>query len=545
MVEFILGHSMGPIIALELNNAAWSFLTKGRQPMKKWFGLAIGVSFAAVLLIPDAGAQALGNWSSPRNNMEHNGWQKAETIISKENLSGKFKFLWKLKPAHAGENVSSYSEPLLVPRLINSQGFKDFVIWAGPQDVYAADSELGRMIWTKHYDATSSGCGATNLGIIAEAPPTINFRARRRPAGSAPPPPPPGPMKISERRVGVSAGGGGFGIRGLYVLTGDGYLHEQVIATGADFAPAVKFLSGPVGISRGLGLDRNLIYTATTSGCNGVKNALWAMTMNGTDYPVASYKTGTIAPLIAMGPTLDADIAYAVTGSGKSDTPEVHADSIVALGPDAKVKDWYEAGGSLQNVTPVVFTYNQKKLLAAPGKDGSYVLLDTESLGGSDHRTPLASTPQIAKAKDKNIAALASWQDSSGTWVLASVPGPINSSVKFANTNGVASHGSIVAFKVQDTGGKTELVPEWVSRDLVNPAPPVIANGLVIALSQGDASTHATLFVLDAATGKELYSSGDAIPTYAHMAGVAVGDGHVFFVTHDNTLYSFGIGMEH
>jgi hypothetical protein len=29
------------------------------------------------------------------------------------------------------------------------------------------------------------------------------------------------------------------------------------------------------------------------------------------------------------------------------------------------------------------------------------------------------------------------------------------------------------------------------------------------------------------------------------MAGVAVGDGHAFFVTHDNTLYSFGIGMEH
>jgi outer membrane protein assembly factor BamB len=111
--------------------------------------------------------------------------------------------------------------------------------------------------------------------------------------------------------------------------------------------------------------------------------------------------------------------------------------------------------------------------------------------------------------------------------------------------NGAAAHGSIVAFKVEEKEGKTVLTPAWSSRDLVNPAPPVIANGVVIALSEGDAKNHATLYVLDADTGKELYSSGDAISTYAHLAGVAVGDGHAFFVTHDNMLYSFGIGMEH
>ncbi len=89
------------------------------------------------------------------------------------------------------------------------------------------------------------------------------------------------------------------------------------------------------------------------------------------------------------------------------------------------------------------------------------------------------------------------------------------------------------------------MTPVWSSRDLVNPAPPVITNGVVIALSEGDAGTHATLYALDATTGKELYSSGDSIPTYAHLSGVAVGDGHAFFTTHDNTLYSFGIELEH
>ena len=35
-----------------------------------------------------------------------------------------------------------------------------------------------------------------------------------------------------------------------------------------------------------------------------------------------------------------------------------------------------------------------------------------------------------------------------------------------------------------------------------------------VCSSRRDTSNHAMLYALDAATGKELYSSGDAIPTY-------------------------------
>ena len=80
---------------------------------------------------------------------------------------------------------------------------------------------------------------------------------------------------------------------------------------------------------------------------------------------------------------------------------------------------------------------------------------------------------------------------------------------------------------------------------MVNPAPPRIANGVVIALAGGNASTHASLHVLNASTGAELYSSKDEIPTDAPLAGVSVGDGHAFFTDRNNVLYSFGIGMEH
>ena len=520
--------------------------------MKKWHLLTVGLSFAgAFLCLTRAGAQggaSLGNWSTARNDAGHAGYQKAETVISKDSI-GQFKYLWKIKLGAESKETQSYSEPLIVLRLINARGFKDLVVWAGTEDLYAVDSELGTMVWAKHYDVKPSPCGTTNLASVMEPPPTINFGARRRP-GAPPSPPQPPPMAATARRLGVAPGGGGFGLRGIYVLTGDGYLHEQVLTTGADFAPPVKFLPGAGGVSTGLSMSGKVLYTATKAGCAETQNAFWSINLASPDYPVSSYHTKATVPLVAMGPTVgDGGVAYAVTGAGKIDVQaDVYANSIVALSSDTKVNDWYAPSGSgeLANVTPVAFTYKEKKLLAGPGKNGSFVLLDRESLGGADHKTPLAQTPAVFKANSDSVSALATWQDAGGNqWVLASVPGAVGAGIKFPSTNGAAPHGSIVAFKLDDAEGKTSLTPTWISRDLINPAPPVIANGVVVVLSQGDAKTPAKLFVLDAATGKELYSSGDTVTTYAHLAGVSVGDGHAFFVTHDNTLYSFGIGIEH
>jgi hypothetical protein len=216
---------------------------------------------------------------------------------------------------------------------------------------------------------------------------------------------------------------------------------------------------------------------------------------------------------------------------------------------DLKVKDWYSPAGdgvALENQSPVAFNYKQQELLAAPGKDGSFVVLDRKSLGGADHHTALFQTPSISTPRANGWGGMTQWQDADGnSWVLASVPGPLAAEAKFETNNGAATHGSIVAFKVTELEGKVVLTPAWSSRDLVNPAPPVVANGVVIALSEGDKKTPAKLYVLDAATGKELYASGSEITTYAHMSGVSVGDAHAFFTTHDGTLYSFGIGMEH
>lgn len=522
---------------------------RGHSVIKYKLGRSVALSLACTALsLPQAHGQGPGNWPLPHNDAEHSGWQKAETKLSKDTVAGQFKFLWKIKLENKAKGPASFSEPLLAPRLINAEGFKDLVIWGGRDTVYAVDSELGTMVWQKHFDvpAMHGTCGANPLPILVEPPHIINFGARR--TTGAPPPPPPPALAAGARRLGSSAGGGGFGFRGIYILTGDGYLHEQILSTGADFAPAVKFLPVHPGISNGLNIEGNVLYATTTHGCGDASNALWAIDLAAPDYPVTSYSTKSVNLQASMGAVLSGGVAYLVTGNGSA-SDQVYPNSIVALtGKELQVKDWYTPAGdagNLQNLAPVTFTFKQQEFLAAPGKDGSFVLLDGKSLGGPDHRTPLFQTPGISSAKP-GWGGMTHWQDANGTsWILASVPGPLATGAKFETNNGPATHGSIVAFKVAEHDGKTVMVPAWSSPDLVNPAPPVVANGVVIALSEGDRKTNARLYVLDATTGKPLYASGSEIATYAQMSGVSVGDSHAFFTTHDGMLYCFGIGMQH
>jgi outer membrane protein assembly factor BamB len=281
------------------------------------------------------------------------------------------------------------------------------------------------------------------------------------------------------------------------------------------------------------------------------------------------------------GPAIGTDgTVYAEVGDGQWD-PEngKFSDTVLALTPkDLKLKDYYTPSNREwltrkdldMNITPVVFPYKGRDLIVAGGKEGRLILLDSKSLGGDDHRKPLFRTELICN-EDVDFAgrgiwgSLATWEDAKGTrWLLSPIWGPLHPNMKFPMANGDAPNGSIAAFKVEDRDGKTVLTPVWASRDLIAPAPPVIANGIVFAISSGEfvrqarekqgglwsvqeraeRSTHATLYAFDAETGKELYSSGDNITSFTHFAGLTVVNGRVYFGTFDNTLYAFGFPME-
>ena len=264
-------------------------------------------------------------------------------------------------------------------------------------------------------------------GRITEPPQIIHFGAPR-PATPKPAvrPPPEEPVAPSARRVGGPAGGGYFGLKGVYVLTRDGYLHEQIMATGLDYAPPVRFLPAPNGSSFALNMSDKVVYTVAGSNCENVPRAVWSIDLNTPDYGVSNYHVPKLTLTGLTGPAIGSDgTAYIVTGSGPAGA---HPNSVVALtAKSLKVKDWYTppAGGKALEAGPVVFPYKGKELVAAPGKDGSLVLLDSKSLGGSDHQTPLAETDKLSRgAKRGARESLATWQDKAGAfWVFASISG--------------------------------------------------------------------------------------------------------------------------
>jgi hypothetical protein len=244
-------------------------------------------------------------------------------------------------------------------------------------------------------------------------------------------------------------------------------------------------------------------------------------------------------------------IGILVTGPGSAHG-DARPNSIVALDTTdgMKVKGWYTPRGGygfLQHASPVVFPYKGKQLVVAPGGGGSIVLLDANSLGGTNHRTALFESLPVSSAGTKHTwDSFAAWQDMEGnTWVIAAVSASVKEAGRNVSTNGDTSHGAYVAFKVEGDSDKPTLTEVWVSRDIVNPAPPVVTNNVVIALSRGDAANHAVLHVLDAANGKDIYSSKDEISAYTGFSGVSFGNSHAYFTDHNHVLYAFGIGMEH
>jgi hypothetical protein len=60
--------------------------------------------------------------------------------------------------------------------------------------------------------------------------------------------------------------------------------------------------------------------------------------------------------------------------------------------------------------------------------------------------------------------------------------------------------------------------------------------------SGGRDVTHAVIYALDAATGEEIYTSGEAIDSWNHYGSLALTNGNLYLSTYDARVYAFGIG---
>ena len=313
-------------------------------------------------------------------------------------------------------------------------------------------------------------------------------------------------------------------------------LHLGYVSNGEESQAPVRFLP-PNANADGLIFNESEVYASTRNNCGGVANGVWGIDLVGTDKSVQTWKTngGSV-----LGTAFATDgTVYASTGDGEYSATSL-SDSVVSLERRSlKMKDYFSPAKSEFTTSPMVFAFKDKYLVAAANKDGHIYLLDSASLGGGDHHTPLATSTVIG-----NIGSgdLATWEERGTRWILVPVAGTVNSATKFAAMNGAVTNGAVAAFKVVDQGGKPSLQPAWTSRDLTMPQTPMIINGVVFAVSGGDAQHAAVLYALDGATGKDLWNSGTTMTSYART-GVSGGSAQLYLGTHDSTVYTFGFPL--
>jgi len=542
--------------------------------------------FFLIVLLGAVGVLWGADWSSQSGNPQRDGWARGEDALVKSKIPG-LKLLYRTKLDNQSRGLDSLTSPVILSNLITYLGFKELLFVGGSSDnVYAIDAALNRIFWHTHFDykgdvpqasptATCPGGLTASVAITGGSGPMgFSFNAARKRAPGGPGVGPgqggaaPRPAKTPDRPV-ASRGGlfsSGFGRNGyVFAIGSDGYLRFVRQSDGkTDAVAPVKFLPPNSNVSS-INVAGTVVYAATVDNCGGSPNALYAVDLGGTERNVVSFPTNGSGLSGKGGTAVGNDgTVYAEVANGHGDVAGNYGDTVLSLDPESlKVKDYFtpeerssaQGTGQRTGVTPAVFQWKGKDLIVAAGQDGTVYLLDSASLGGADHHTPLSKTEPIAgtDASSPNRGILgdfATWEDTDtgARWIYAAVQGGPSSNVKFPLANGDAESGSIVAFKVEEQNGKPALTPQWISRNLIGPASPVTTNGLVFALSTGHAdggdsganADHATLYALDGATGKELFSSGDDVTTFSHGSGLAIADGRVYFTTHDNTVYCYG-----
>jgi outer membrane protein assembly factor BamB len=489
-------------------------------------------------------------WPTGSFDQQRDGWQRNETRLTVENAKN-IRLLWKLKTDNKTMGMQSFREPLIVSGVQTAGGVKTLAILAGSSNaVFVIDAATGSLLWQKQLKWSSDKTPETGQGEgfictnASTATPVVT------PAGATQ--------------------------RFVYLLTTDGYLHALDVATGDEKDAPIQMLPAVYGKAYGLNLVNNIVYTVTGQSCHGVPNKLYGVDLANkkvfSSSPPQGGIFGTAGPAIGTDGTIyfeTGDGAYDVSAGKLSTTVEAYTSSSDSL----TLKDYYTPSNHAwltkrdldMNTTPVVFPYKGRDLLVGSGKEGRYFLMDSKSLGGADHETPLYRSPLLSNTNvnfqtEGTWGSFASWEGKDGTrWVLAPIGGPVG--VKFPISYGPTPNGGVIAMKLTDAAGKMELTPAWVSRDMMSAEPPVVANGIVFVLAAGEFTAQANdiagglyssedrikqsipakLYALDATTGKELYSSGDQVSSFLHQAGISVAGGRVIFGTFDGTIYCFGL----
>src|SRR5271169_6666722 len=179
--------------------------------LTRWIHLAL----AAGGLWTGAQAQSGrgGEWTTHSGDPQRTAWQRNETRIGKQRIK-EFRLLWKLKLDNQTRALHSLTAPLIV----NAQ-YRDLAVIAGTSDnLYVLDADLGRLIWTKHFDYKSDKPQDQNAtwlcpgGLVATPVITPAVPFGRGARGAAP------PAAAGAQIPAGRGGGGGRAPRSIYVV---------------------------------------------------------------------------------------------------------------------------------------------------------------------------------------------------------------------------------------------------------------------------------------------------------------------------------------
>lgn len=504
------------------------------------------------------------SWLTQGGNQERDAWQMNEHTLNLGNV-GQMQLLWKTKLVSAPREMHNLFPPLIVPGVVTPDGTKQIAVVAGVSDgIYALDVATGKLLWQRTF--TFHGTQPTgNTGTLCPGGQTAAPTA--------------GPGKASGSDV-------------IYAVSWDGYLHQLNVADGKDVAPPAAFMPGN-GKPYALNLVDDVVYTSTAQGCGGVTNAFYS-------YDLKTHISSAFVPAgggmwgrngVGIGPR---GTVYMGTGDGPFYPAQKElGNAIVAVKLDPatsqlKLTGYFAPPDAINlwhrdqdiNVTPVIFSDQGRNLLVESNKTCRLWLLDRDNFGGADHRTALYTSPQICNTQvtfdGRGVwGAMSAWKDAQGQqWVAVPFWGPVSTTFHAPTEYGRPTQGAVAAFKVVRQDGSWKLTPAWLSQDMDMGEEAIYANGVIYAYGSGEDthqqrpdlpynekaapvksypgasgqsdpriadSTHATLYALNAATGKTLWSSGQQITDWNHFSGIAVANGRVYIPTYDGTLYCFGL----
>ena len=509
---------------------------------------AIGLVPAFLLILSVALAQS-GQWTTFGHDPQRSGVASDEHAFSPANVSS-LGLVWKTVVPNEPLYLNGLTAPLMVRGVKAAAGTKDLVIVAASSDhIFALDAGSGELTWKADFtenQARPEG-GGWLCPMALNATPVIDTNQAR-----------------------------------VFVIAADGRLYTLALSDGHPLIPPVQFVPA---YSKMWSLNDagGVLYASLSQDCNHAASGVAALDPEAPGRPVVRFFSavnGGAGIWGRGGASIGFDgYIYGATGDAPFDpAADEYGDSVLRLTPRTLQVAGYYTPSIWQYITrrdldmgtstPVIFRWRNRVLTAVGGKEGAIYVTDTAAMSGPDHHQAAYISPRYTNAaqtfEGQGIwGGMTAWKDASGeTWLYVPSWGVPTEAAKFPVSYGTITGGSIMAFKVvADTSGKPMLKPAWISPDIAVPDPAVIAGGVLFVLGTGENTKqvtsgdisqilegrenrntgHAILHALDARTGKELWSSGDAMSGWTHFSGLAVGDGKVFATTHDGAVYAFGL----